>query len=209
MKRRLWMMLMLLSGSALAHPVDECVQAAYLTLAANQISLELDLTPGELVAGKLIGLLDANHDKTISNAEAESFARTVLQKISLEVDGQVQELKLNKTQVPALPLLESGGGTVRIDAQASLALKAGDHQFRFYNAFKPVKSGYLANVFVQSGSLSVLKQSRDQSQSEFIVDYKLEQAPTPAGVLWLLPVALVTLMFISLFIARQKPRKSL
>jgi hypothetical protein len=115
MKRRLWMMLMLLSSSALAHPVDECVQAAYITLAANQISLELDLTPGELVAGKLIDLIDADHDGTFAQTEAESFARQFLQKISLEVDGQLQELKLHKTQVPALPLLESGGGTVRID----------------------------------------------------------------------------------------------
>jgi hypothetical protein len=80
---------------------------------------------------------------------------------------------------------------------------------RFYNAFQPVKSGYLANVFVQSGRVSVLKQSRDQTQNEFIVDYKLEQAPTLAGVLWLLPVTLITLVAASVIIARQKARKLL
>jgi hypothetical protein len=37
---------LLRAASADAHPVDEVVQGAYLTIAANEVRLELDITPG-------------------------------------------------------------------------------------------------------------------------------------------------------------------
>ena len=51
-------LLALAAGPALAHPYDEVVQGAYLTLAPGQVRLELDLTPGPAVADALLKALD-------------------------------------------------------------------------------------------------------------------------------------------------------
>ena len=43
-------LLLALLGAAEAHPVDEVVQGAYLTLTPAGVELELDITPGSAVA---------------------------------------------------------------------------------------------------------------------------------------------------------------
>jgi hypothetical protein len=55
----------LTSPVAFAHPVDECVQAAYLKLGPDSLELELDLTPGERVAPQMLKLIDQNQDGNI------------------------------------------------------------------------------------------------------------------------------------------------
>lgn len=41
-------------SAALAHPLDVFLQATYITVAPKQIAVELDLTPGVLVAPNIL-----------------------------------------------------------------------------------------------------------------------------------------------------------
>lgn len=41
-------------AAALAHPLDEVVQGSYLTLAPGQVTLQLDISPGALVADSVL-----------------------------------------------------------------------------------------------------------------------------------------------------------
>ena len=63
-----WLLVLLAAEPAAAHPLDEVVQGAYLTLAPGQVRLELDLTPGVQVSGAVLKDLDANGDRRITGA---------------------------------------------------------------------------------------------------------------------------------------------
>jgi hypothetical protein len=65
---------LLRAASADAHPVDEVVQGAYLTIAANEVRLELDITPGRAVAGPILHSLDADGAQHITDDEARTYA---------------------------------------------------------------------------------------------------------------------------------------
>jgi hypothetical protein len=63
---RAWLLLALFSSSAAAHPLDEIVQGAYLTLVPGEVRLELDITPGTEVAGALLRALDTHADQLVN-----------------------------------------------------------------------------------------------------------------------------------------------
>ena len=60
--------------AALAHPLDIYLQASYITVAPAQIVVELDLTPGVLVAPEALTQLDPDGDGQITDAEARAYA---------------------------------------------------------------------------------------------------------------------------------------
>src|SRR5690348_16411401 len=51
---------------AAAHPLDQYLQISYVTVAPRSIDVELDLTPGVLVAPRALTTIDTNGDKRIS-----------------------------------------------------------------------------------------------------------------------------------------------
>ena len=59
--------------AALAHPLDVYLQATYLTVGPAQIVVELDLTPGVLVAPQILPELDTDGDEVISDAEGQAY----------------------------------------------------------------------------------------------------------------------------------------
>ena len=73
MKRLAGTLLSLLLCFGQAHPVDEVVQGAYLTLAPGVVKLELDLTLGTQVAGVVLGTLDVNADQTVTDPRGSSL----------------------------------------------------------------------------------------------------------------------------------------
>jgi hypothetical protein len=72
---RAWLLLALFSSSAAAHPLDEIVQGAYLTLVPGEVRLELDITPGTEVAGALLRALDTHADQ-LANQHASLMLAT-------------------------------------------------------------------------------------------------------------------------------------
>jgi hypothetical protein len=141
--------LLLLPGWAAAHPVDEVVQAAYLTLALGEVRVELDLTPGIAVADAVLWSLDANADQRIDAMEARSYAQRVLQQSTLTLDGVTTPLRLEKIIVPPYPELKSQGGTLKIYAVAGRTDRAGGHTLSYGNHYEPAKCQCIANVFLQ------------------------------------------------------------
>ena len=49
--------------AALAHPLDVYLQATYITVTSTQIVVELDLSPGVLVAPQVLPQLDTDADQ--------------------------------------------------------------------------------------------------------------------------------------------------
>jgi hypothetical protein len=198
--------LVLLAGAAFAHPVDECMQAAYLKLGPDALELELDLTPGEQVAPQMLGLIDQDQDGQMDQPEAQRYAKRVIEDLSLTVDEQPQTFKLENVMPPSTPVFLAGGGTIKLLARTDLTAEAGSHTFEFRNAHAPVKSGYLANVFVQSGEVTILEQKRDAKQQTFRVRYSLEPRVPNLDWLWLIPVVLVPTALMTRWLTRAKRR---
>jgi hypothetical protein len=197
--------------TALAHPADKVVQAAYLTLAPGGLRLELDLTPGELVANQFLGFLDQNTDGQIGDGEISVFAERVIQDLSVRVNGQVAALHLESKTVPDPAGLRTGGQQVTLIFAASLPDVTGENnlEFRntleFQNNFAPIRNAYLANVFVQSGEVKVLEQKRDATQQDFRVRYNLEPRAPRIDWVWF-PAILVPSALIALWLTRTKRR---
>ncbi len=170
---------------AAAHPADSLVQAAYLTLAPQKVKLELDFTPGELVAQGFLGQLDLNRDDLISQEEVKQFSNAMLGKVTLEVNGKAVRLQLESSQIPEVKTVKLGGGQLQLNLTGTIDGLLESNQFVFKNDFQPVKSAYLANVFVQSADVKILSQQRDATQQEFRVNFGLAGSALPAkGFSW-------------------------
>jgi hypothetical protein len=187
----LWSLVLGFSTTVLAHPADEYVQAAYIEL-GTAIRLELDLTPGEQVAAQVLRQIDSNQNQNFEPVELQTYAKTVLTQLQLSLNGQKLRLDLVDVQPPKAQVFLDGGGTIKIYATTALPSQARTYQLEFNNQHMPVKSGYLANVFVQSKSLRVIAQKRNETQSRYWVEFEqVSQAPTIS--VWIFPVLIVML----------------
>jgi hypothetical protein len=167
-------LLALLARWAEAHPSDEVVQGAYLTLAPGEVRLELDLTPGTEVAGALLQALDADADRIIAEAEAQGYAERVLARSTLTLDDVAVSWTLDGVDVPPYRSLELGGGTVSIHALARHAHGAGAHALSYRNDHRPAASRPMANVFLQPGEgwrYRVTGQQRSDDGRQLTVTY--------------------------------------
>ena len=173
MKKPIWILLALLNSRALAHPLDEVVQGAYLTLSPGTVQLELDLTPGEKVAATVLKALDANGDQSISEAEAKAFAQRVLEQLSLSLDRKALRWTLDKVTAPPYQNLKLGSDTLKIYAIAKRTDQTGEHTLVYHNRYQPAKSQWTANIFLQPAAwqYQVLGQQRSSDGKQLTVKY--------------------------------------
>ena len=159
---------------ASAHPIDEYVQNTYIDPAPDRTTLELNLTPGVLVAPEMVALIDTDGDGEISETEGDAYANEVLRNVSLEVDGEPQPLTLTSSQFPTPLDIRAGMGTIRLQVAAKAPEGVpGDHSLSFRNDHEPVNSKYLLNAFKKSSEVEIAKQDRDQLQHAIRVDYAI------------------------------------
>ena len=158
-----------------AHRLDEYLQATRLSVARQQVDLEIDLTAGIAVAPAVFAMIDVDRSGEISAAEGDGYARQVLDAFVLTVDGQAVRPRLEAARVPTWDDMSQGVGIIRLRASASLpAVRPGDHRLFFLNAHKPETSVYLANVLVPTDvQIEVTGQRRDGGQRELTIDYRV------------------------------------
>lgn len=169
---------------ASAHPIDEYVQNTYIDLAPDRTTLQIDLTPGVLVAPEVVALIDADGDGELSEAEGEAYAENaVLRDVSLAVDGEPQPLTLVDSSFPTPLDMGAGMGTIRLQVAAEAPSGGpGDHMLSYRNDHKPVNSRYLVNAFETAGGVEISHQDRDELQNGIRVDYTTaSDAPATSG----------------------------
>ena len=181
----IWLLVAALPAKeASAHPIDEYVQNTYVDLAPDRTTLQIDLTPGVLVAPEVVALIDADGDGEISEAEGEAYAKNVvLRDISLTVDGEPQRLTLVRSSFPAPLDIKAGMGTIRLRVAAEApGGSPGDHSLSYRNDHEPVNSTYLVNAFRASEEVEISHQGRDELQNGIRVDYATaSDAPATSG----------------------------
>jgi hypothetical protein len=160
---------------AFAHPLDEVVQAAYVTLAPGEVQLDLEIQPGGLVAAGIARQVDANGDGRISDAEARAFGERVLRDSSLTLDGVKTPLRLRNVRAPSYANL-ARGDILHVYATASTRMRPGPVSLRYANRYAPVKSQCQANVFLSVGggwAFAVDRQGHSADGRQLDVAYRI------------------------------------
>ena len=79
---------LLVPSAALAHRLDEYLQATLVTVEPGAIRLQINLTPGVAVAQKVLAHIDLNRDGVISTNEAATYAQSLGRDLTLRLDGE-------------------------------------------------------------------------------------------------------------------------
>ncbi len=177
--RLLGCLLLLLASDALAHRLDEYLQATRVSVATNRIDISIDLTPGVAVVNQVLAIIDKDRDGHVSHAECDAYAQSVLKDIRIRLDESVLALSLVDASFPALHEVKGGLGVIRIKATAPVGpLPAGRHALSLTNAYLPAISVYLVNALVpKDRAIRITKQSRDELQKEYRLEFTV--SPTP------------------------------
>ena len=165
--------LLLFPATALAHQLNEYLQATRLVVARDRIVLKIDLTAGVDVAPLVFARIDTSRDGQISAAEGRAYARSVLNEIVMEVDGRKPPLEIVRVDFPTLEEMSLGVGIFRIEAHATWATSPGAHELFLRNNHRPDCGVYLVNALVPaSPEIEITAQKRDPLQREIRVSFK-------------------------------------
>lgn len=172
-------LLLLLATEALAHRLDEYLQATRISVSTNRIDLAIDLTPGVAVVDQLLVVMDKDRDGGVSEEEVAVYAQLVLKELRIALDEKALTLSLVDTSFPTLHEIKGGLGAIRIKASTPIGhLPAGMHTLSLTNVHLPTISVYLVNALVPKDSaIKIIKQARDELQKNYRLDFRV--IPTP------------------------------
>ena len=169
--------LLAISASPSAHRLDEYLQATRVSLERGQVLLEIDLTPGASVADGIIRLIDRDGDSRITPLEAESYGRSVLSDVIVDLDGRRISMTLGRVEAPSLDEMRHGMGTIQVRAAGDVdeaALWRRQRQLHLRNNHHAASSVYLVNALLPGeAGVSVISQTRDRTQREARIDYRV------------------------------------
>ena len=162
-------------NEALAHRLDEYLQATLIALDPHEVRLEMSLTPGVQVASAILARIDFDHNGQISPAEGKAYARSLLRELVLEVDHRPQSLGLSSCWFPRPEDMRAGLGAIRLTATAKVpVLRTGEHEVFLQNRHLTNQSVYLVNALAPSSSrIKILSQSRDTRQTEVRIQFSI------------------------------------
>src|SRR5260370_29034034 len=123
---------------ARAHRLDEYLQATRITIDAERVGLEVDLTAGVEMASEVFAWIDTNRDGQISSVEGEAYARQVLRSVVLSVDGRTLPITLVDFRFPQFGEMSRGVGTIHVRATADVSAGGAErHHMCFVTLTRP------------------------------------------------------------------------
>ena len=165
--------LLLFATDALAHRLDEFLQATRIAVTTNRIDLSIDLTPGAAVAERWLAIIDQNRDGKLSESERSNYTHQLLKEIQLKLDEQALTLSLMDISFPEQFEVRSGVGVIRLKANASVhPLAIGNHTLSLSNGHLPAISAYLVNALKpKDSSIQLNQQTRDERQQNYRLSF--------------------------------------
>jgi hypothetical protein len=197
--------LLALPLGALAHRLDEYLQATLVAIEPGRILLQITLTPGVEVAGKVLGLIDLDKDGMISASEATAYAESLKRELKLRLDQRELELKLVGTDCSTPAELKTGRGIIQMEFAATAQIKGGGHALIFENKHQTNMSVYLVNALKPRSELvEVTKQTRNENQSTGEIEFSYREPKTSYRF-----TAAIGFMGVALLIVLARGRRSL
>ncbi len=167
-----------LATPAVAHRLDEYLQATTIAVEKDRLVLQLRLTPGVAVAKQVLASIDTNADGTISDAEQRAYTEQVRGDLSLAIDNRAVPLRLVSSTFPQAEEITGGVGDILLTFAADLpAGGAGTHRLSFENHHQSAVAVYLVNCLVpQDPGIRVVAQDRSCDQSRYQLDFSSGEA---------------------------------
>ena len=197
--RHIAAIILLSAMPALAHRLDEYLQATLISIAKDQVQVEITLTPGVAVFPVVAAEIDTDGDGAISAAEQRAYAGRVLGDLSLSVDGRAVRPTLVSLQFPSLEQMKEGLGGMRIELKADLPRGGHSRELAFENRHQSRIGAYLVNCLVpRDPGIQIVAQRRNDSQSVYRLEYLQASAGPEPGIagwpderVWLAAIAIV------------------
>ncbi|HKP15593.1 MAG TPA: hypothetical protein VJT85_05995 [Gemmatimonadaceae bacterium] len=199
-------LLLSVTSVAVAHRVDEYLQATTIEVEQNRIVLQMRLAPGIDVFPKVLALIDTDGDRAVAEVELRAYAERLSRDLSLSVDGARLPLRIVASKMETLEALRDGRGTIEVAFDAAVPRGGGDRRLVFENKHQRAMAEYLVNGLVpRDSAIRLGTQQRSYDQSVYRLEYaQAAAAPRPPspdsrpGVrLWLAIAALLPLSWIA------------
>lgn len=164
-----------ISSDGFAHRLDEYLQATRIAVATNRLTLTFELTPGVMVAGQLLEIIDQDRDGRVSDAEGSAYAQQFLKDLCLGLDGKAMQLSSTAVSFPSAREMKDGTGVIHIRATSPVGpLGAGGHALTVTNRHLPAISVYLVNALrSKEPAVEIGQQTRDELQKEYRLEFRV------------------------------------
>jgi hydrogenase/urease accessory protein HupE len=181
-----------LATPALAHRLNEYLQATTITIDGSHLILQLRLTPGVDVAAGVLDQIDTNRDGTLDEAEQHAYAQRVLDDLTLTIDGREMPLRLRDLSFPPMEQMRRGLAEIVLLFDVDVAKSQVSHHVTFENHHQKSIAAYLVNTLQpENAGIHIVSQTRTYDQSvyglDFTVDDRVLISPAESAVLrtWL------------------------
>ena len=157
---------------AMAHRLDEYLQATTISVERDRIQAQIRLVPGVAVFSAVLASIDTDKDNAISEAEQRAYARRVLEDLSLSIDGDRLPLRLVSVNFATIEDMKEGRGAILIDFDAEAPRGGLNRKLIFENHHQAHIAAYLVNCLVpQDPDIRIISQNRNYEQSYYELDY--------------------------------------
>ena len=206
-------LLLSVTSVALAHRVDEYLQATTIAVEQGRVAVQMRLAPGIDVFPKVLALIDIDRDGSVAEGELRAYAERLAHDVSVSVDGLNLPLRLVSSKMETLEALHDGRGTIELAFDAVVPRGGGDRRLVFENHHQRAMAEYLVNGLVPSDpAIRLGAQQRSYDQSVYRLEYvqaaATASAPSPdsrSEVRWWLAIA--ALLPVSWIAARRVRRR--
>ena len=167
----------LFATPAVAHRLDEYLQASTFAVGKDRVTLEMRLTPGVKVARSVIAAIDTDGDGVLSDSEQRTYEACVRRDLRLTIDGGAVPLRLKSAVFPAVAAMKGGTGEITLRFEASSLSLGASHRLTFENHHQGKIGVYLVNcLFPSDPDIRVIAQQRNYRQSFYQLDYAVVPA---------------------------------
>jgi hypothetical protein len=162
-----------LQAQAPAHEVDEYVQAALISIERDHLDVQLRLVPGADVFSQVFASIDTNADSVVSDAERQTYARSVTADLFMSLNGQRAIPDVVSIDFPSVDLMREGLGEVQLTFRVPVSTRNARQKFVLENRHQRGISAYLVNCLKpRDGSLRIVSQHRSADQSRYELNYE-------------------------------------
>ena len=162
-----------------AHRDNQYLQATLVAIEPSGVRLQINLTPGMVVAEQVIAEIDRDSDGALSKNEAAAYAELLKHDLTLRMDGRDLKLKTTASKFVPPEELRTGSGTIQMEFSAIFGpLAAGPHMLTLANRHSTAISVYLINAArPRFATVQITRQNRNQNQSAGGIEFTLSSAP--------------------------------
>ena len=177
---------LVIRAPAVAHRLDEYLQATILSVSKARLEASMRLLPGVAVFPAVFASIDTNSDGVLSESEQRSYAVRVLADLSLTADGHHLRPQLISVHFPSIEQMKAGLGEIQIEFRADLPAGDSHRKIILENHHQPRISVYLVNCLVpRDRDIRVVAQQRNEDQSLYQLEYVNAAAGSdPSLVAW-------------------------